>query len=119
MGSLTPSRWSIPLLGDFDAGTRQWRAQEASAIRSRNAKARVPVGYADPDAPVHNGGRVGTTRAIKPTVKLGRPTSLCRSWKDTSVSTLWTPGGEHEPEQEPAPEYAGEGPTPEQLEEMI
>ena len=36
------------------------------------------------------------------------------------MSTLWTPGGEHEPEEETEePEFLGDGPTPEQFEEMI
>jgi hypothetical protein len=35
------------------------------------------------------------------------------------VSTLWTPGGEHEPSPQAEPAAAGDGPTPEQLEEMI
>ena len=52
---------------------------------------------------VGRGGESGSRRSHFP--------ALMSRCQDTSVSTLWTPGGEHDPE-EPEPGPAGDPPTP-------
>ena len=56
----------------------------------------------------HNGGRVGSD----PTLRVLSCVAVVAVGKVTSVSSLWTPSGEHQPSGDPEPSHVGAPPGP-------